>query len=325
MIHTATTTFAPGCGRLHLWTGFVRRPQHPLGLPARGAHSSRKMTRVFRMSLAAMLASAGVHFASTEALSVPGVATGSWVTAKDAVAQAAAFTTGTWTGLCVWTIASMFLYAARRSQVHGLPKRLVLSRHFVNGFDEPPHPYFAVAFAGWLLFLFAYVPLELFLFLFARCSVFYYYYPAACGAGLMVEKLNPSRSGKVRNGAETLSANQRQLIRFDWHRFKICVSGRNQQNRYCGESLMVNLPHIDLPGHSVKHWPWKHHMLRDVLRRIYKIPLKSSRTGVHATSSVRRYNNIPLPLKPARIGVEALKLNDLKTGKDHCGTSDSSQ
>ena len=78
-------------------------------------------------------------------------------------------------------------------------------------------------------------------------------------------------------------------------------------------------------GHSVKHWPWKHHMLRDVLRRIYKIPLKSSRTGVHATSSVRRYNNIPLPLKPARIGVEALKLNDLKTGKDHCGTSDSSQ
>jgi hypothetical protein len=28
--------------------------------------------------------------------------------------------------------------------VHGLPKRLVLSRHFVNGFDEPPHPYFAV-------------------------------------------------------------------------------------------------------------------------------------------------------------------------------------
>ena len=59
MIHTATTTFAPGCGRLHLWTGFVRRPQHPLGLPARGAHSSRKMTRVFRMSLAAMLASAG--------------------------------------------------------------------------------------------------------------------------------------------------------------------------------------------------------------------------------------------------------------------------
>jgi hypothetical protein len=172
MIHTATTTFAPGCGRLHLWTGFVRRPQHPLGLPARGAHSSRKMTRVFRMSLAAMLASAGtpdlqqhsrlhisgipaqtsycvmfesrfsalrkvsfdcflyyigVHFASTEALSVPGVATGSWVTAKDAVAQAAAFTTGTWTGLCVWTIASMFLYAGL-SHFLSLPQCVVCSR-----------------------------------------------------------------------------------------------------------------------------------------------------------------------------------------------------
>jgi hypothetical protein len=61
------------------------------------------------------------------------------------------------------------------------------------------------------------------------------------------------------------------------HRFKICVSGLNSQNRYCGESVMVNLPHVDLPGHQIKHWPWEHvHTLRDMLRRFHKIPLQQA-------------------------------------------------
>ncbi len=27
-------------------------------------------------------------------------------------------------------------------------------------------------------------------------------------------------------------------------------------------------------GHSVKHWPWKHYLLRDLLRRLHNIPVK---------------------------------------------------
>ena len=61
------------------------------------------------------------------------------------------------------------------------------------------------------------------------------------------------------------------------HRFKICVSGLNSQNRYCGESVIVNLPHVDLPGHQIKHWPWEHvHALRDMIRRFHKIPLQQA-------------------------------------------------
>ena len=44
-----------------------------------------------------------------------------------------------------------------------------------------------LAFFGWLVFLVSYIPVEVCLFIFARCSVFYYYYPAACGVGLMVD------------------------------------------------------------------------------------------------------------------------------------------
>jgi hypothetical protein len=67
------------------------------------------------------------------------------VTAKAAVVQAVAFATGTWTGLVLWTLVNMAVYTVRRAYLHGLTKRLVLCRHFINGYDEPPHPYFAVS------------------------------------------------------------------------------------------------------------------------------------------------------------------------------------
>ena len=96
------------------------------------------------------------------------------VTAKSASLHAVSCLTGSWEALTVWTLASMLLYVARRSYLHGLKKRVVLSRHFLNGYDEAPHPHFMVAFVGWLVFLVVYVPMELCFFLFARCSVFYY-------------------------------------------------------------------------------------------------------------------------------------------------------
>ena len=70
-----------------------------------------------------------------------------------------------------WTTISMLLYSARRAHLHGLSMKVVLARHFINGFDEQRHPYFPVAFAGWLLFLSVYIPVELALFIFARCDL----------------------------------------------------------------------------------------------------------------------------------------------------------
>jgi hypothetical protein len=67
------------------------------------------------------------------------------VTAKAAAVQAVALATGTWIGLVLWTLLNMAVYTVRRAYLHGLTKRLVLCRHFINGYDEPPHPYFAVS------------------------------------------------------------------------------------------------------------------------------------------------------------------------------------
>ena len=80
-----------------------------------------------------------------------------------------------------------------------------------------------LAFFGWLVFLVSYIPVEVCLFIFARCSVFYYYYPAACGVGLMVERIDACRT-KTECGAVApkLAVNQRQIIRFDWSHFYVC-------------------------------------------------------------------------------------------------------
>lgn len=64
----------------------------------------------------------------------------------DSVLQVLDCITGSWTGAAaLWTLVSMLLYAARRSHLHGLSVSTILARHFINGFDEPPHPYFVVS------------------------------------------------------------------------------------------------------------------------------------------------------------------------------------
>lgn len=76
-----------------------------------------------------------------------------------------------------------------------------------------------MAFAGWLLFLMTYIPMEICLYLIARCSVFFYYYPAACGVGLMVERIagcTSKTAAFTRDTEVKLPVNQRQIIRVDW-------------------------------------------------------------------------------------------------------------
>ena len=72
------------------------------------------------------------------------VGVSAWAGLKGTAMQALASTTGTWAGLTLWTFTSMIIYALRRSSLHGISLNVVLSRHFINGFDEPKHPHFAV-------------------------------------------------------------------------------------------------------------------------------------------------------------------------------------
>ena len=94
-------------------------------------------------------------------------------------------------------------------------------RGFLSRFITEPEIFTACilpqfAFGGWLAFLVVYIPLELTLFMLARCSIFYYYYPSACGAGLMVERVAASKG--VRGELRVPRANERQIIRIDWYR-----------------------------------------------------------------------------------------------------------
>eukprot|EP00960_Hanusia_phi_P038411 753414-Hanusia_phi.AAC.2 len=136
----------------------------------------------------------------------------------------------------VWTVCSVAYYIFRRSRLHTLPKREILRRHFVNQCEEPRHPCFLLAVMGWLVFLLFYIPLQCILDLFGFVAL-YYYYPAAYGAGVLIEK-----------SSSKMPKEKIQVIRLDWHRFKLPVEQKTKQGRWCGYAVFVNLPHIDIPS-----------------------------------------------------------------------------
>lgn len=135
------SAFAAGFSRPRLWNLDAAAAAAPAR--ARGARVSAKARRAFpsrratRGLAAACSMSTMLPWAAAHAPSMI-------VTAKTAAFQAVAWTTSTWAGLALWTLANMAVYTVRRSYLHGLSKRLVLCRHFINGYDEPRHPYFAV-------------------------------------------------------------------------------------------------------------------------------------------------------------------------------------
>lgn len=109
---------------------------------------------------------------------------------------------------------------------------------------------------AWVIcFLPVYPPLELALFPMGFAS-FYFYYPKARGAGIIIDSRVRRRAGARGNGA--------QVFRLDWHRFELNVgkaypppnTGRHRP------SVVFNLPHVDLPQHHVRHWPWRQHFER---------------------------------------------------------------
>ena len=77
-------------------------------------------------------------------------------------------------------------------------------------------------------------------------ATYFYYYPNANGAGLLLERI----------------ADRVQILRVDWHRFNLNVGAPGRPYDLGGisrhkPSIQVNLPHIDRPNLSLRHWPWR--------------------------------------------------------------------
>ena len=106
-----------------------------------------------------------------------------------------------------------------------------------------------------LCFLPVYPALELSLFPLGLAS-FYFYYPKARGAGIVVDSRERRRAGARGTAA--------QVLRLDWHRFEINV-GKAYPPPNTGRhppAVTYNLPHLDLPTFGVRHWPWRQHFDR---------------------------------------------------------------
>ena len=106
-----------------------------------------------------------------------------------------------------------------------------------------------------LCFLPVYPALELSLFPLGLAS-FYFYFPKARGAGIVVDSRERRRAGARGTAA--------QVLRLDWHRFEINV-GKAYPPPNTGRhppAVTYNLPHLDLPTYGVRHWPWRQHFDR---------------------------------------------------------------
>ena len=166
--------------------------------------------------------------------------------------------------------ASVAGYCLRRGVLHRWPNDgpplgagEVFKRHFEYeaGWHEPDWSplsgrlYFAAHVFLWLtVFQPVYPVLELALFPMDKAS-FWFYYPKARGAGLIIDSCALRRAGARGNGAQTL--------RLDWHRFDLNV-GKKYPAPNPGHhppSVRCNLPHIDLPQRrpGIRHWPWRQH------------------------------------------------------------------
>ena len=109
-------------------------------------------------------------------------------------------------------------------------------------------------------------------------AAFWFYYPKARGAGLIVDSRALRRGGKRGNGA--------QIFRLDWHRFELNV-GKKYPAPNPGHhppSVLCNLPHVDLPQRrpGIRHWPWRQHTTR--LKWFLPRPPRSSSEAKESTT-----------------------------------------
>ena len=169
--------------------------------------------------------------------------------------------------LASYMTASVASYCLRRGILHRWPngKPLgaaeVLRRHiqYEDEWHMPNKPvlqgrlwHLAHVSAWILLFQPVYPIIEMALYPW-DLAAFWFYYPSARGAGLVIESRELRRRGKRGSRA--------QVFRLDWHRFELNV-GKAYPPPNTGRhppSVLCNLPHVDLPQRSVRHWPWRQH------------------------------------------------------------------
>ena len=165
---------------------------------------------------------------------------------------------------------SVSIYCLRRGALHRWPSgaRLgaaeVLRRHiqYEREWHEPEGQMVvgrlrhAAHVAVWLLIFQPIYPLLEACLLPLDHAAFYFYYPRARGAGLVVDSRARRRAGQRGTAA--------QVLRIDWHRFELNVGARYpppNPGRH-PPAVVCNLPHIDLPLRrpTVRHWPWRQHI-----------------------------------------------------------------
>lgn len=80
-------------------------------------------------------------------------------------------------------------------------------------------------------------------------TCFFYSYPRAKGGGYILEPLR----------VQDLPANKRARAqcRLDWHEFKYNIGYVGRDGFRHPPSVKRNLPHFDIPGLGIKHWPWR--------------------------------------------------------------------
>jgi len=164
----------------------------------------------------------------------------------------------------VYLASSVGAYCVRRGLIHSrsdgspLGPAEVLRRHLQHDGESKAGGWGkAVHLLHVFLWLAVFQPLYPLLELLLRpfdLAAFYFYYPRANGAGLVVDSLARRRAG--------LRGTKAQVFRLDWHRFELNV-GERYPSPNPGRhkpSVRCNLPHVDLPQRNVRHWPWRQHL-----------------------------------------------------------------
>jgi hypothetical protein len=150
--------------------------------------------------------------------------------------------------MAVYTLAANLIYLARRAHL----RKMTLRQLWVIRTTRDPgvsRTLFGGMLLAWqclVLFFPVVEPLARFA---TQGCVFFYAYPKAQGGGYIWEPLD----------CQHLGANQRakRQARLDWHRFAYNIGPAGRDGFRHPPSIERNLPHIDVPRHQIRHWPWR--------------------------------------------------------------------
>jgi len=156
---------------------------------------------------------------------------------------------GTMTSCSVYLATVNAAYLFRRAVLHNKSPLRLLRTHLSR--DGMKFPLFIACILSWQVFAAFYPPLELVCRATGHAS-FFFYYPNACGAGIVVEPLAiVSSPYRVR---------RKQQIRLDFHRFTLNTGPVSRNGYRHPPTKAINRPHIDMPSRNLKHWPWRRRM-----------------------------------------------------------------